>query len=190
MAKRYKNWFENILHLPVVHQTHNYDCGAAALRAVAHYYGVGPDREGDFIKACDTSKELGTDPTDIIKAARGMGLRAKRFEGMGLKNLMGFLQDGKPVICAVQAWGEEEDYDELESGHYVVAIGFDERYIFFEDPSVKGDKARGHMPHGEFIRRWADVDRRGKTLEQFGIVVWRDEQPKEQDVVSRSREIE
>lgn len=190
MARRFKTWFENILHLPKIVQTHSYDCGAAALRAVAHYWGVGPDREGDFIKACETSKKLGTDPTDIIKAAKKMGLKAGAKEHMSLEELMRFIDEGKPVICAVQAWGEEEDYEELTSGHYVVACGYDEKFVFFEDPSVKGDKERGHMAHEDFMRRWVDVDRKKNVLTAFGIVVWLDAPPQEQDVVVRSREIE
>lgn len=191
MKSRFKTWYENLIHLPFVHQTHNYDCGAAALRAVAHYYGAGPDDEGDFIKICNTSKKHGTDPTDIEAAAKKIGLRVRRIEGMSVDRLKGFLDDGKPVICAIQAYGEdEEDYDELKSGHYVVAIGYDEKYIFFEDPSVKSKPSRGHIPVDEFVERWVDVDRKKRVYDQLGIVVWKDAAPEEKDFIQRSKKIE
>lgn len=185
----FKKWHETAIHLPKVNQTHNYDCGAAALRAVATYYGVGPEDEGDFIKICNTSKKLGTDPTDIVAAARSMGLRANTFEDMSLDDLMMFIERRKPVICAIQAWGDEEDYDDLQSGHYVVVMGYDERYIYFEDPSLHNQRARGRMTHDEFAEQWVDLDRKKRVLHHCGIVVWKPTPPKEQDLVLRTRKV-
>jgi predicted double-glycine peptidase len=187
---RFKTWLEGMLHVPVVNQTHKYDCGAAALRAVAQYWGVGPDDEGEFIRLCDTSKSLGTDPTDIIKAARKLGLQCHDQKHMTVGTLRKYLDAGRPVICAMQAWGERKDYDELASGHYVVAIGHDDEWVYFEDPSIKGKRARGHLRPHEFSERWADVDRKGRTLYHYGIVLWKDAAPQEQDVVLQSKEIE
>lgn len=187
---RFKSWLEGMLHVPVVNQTHGYDCGAAALRAVAHYWGVGPEDEGDFIRICDTSKHLGTDPTDIKRVARELGLQCHDQKHMTLGTLKHFIDQGKPVICAMQAWGEQEDYDELQSGHYVVAIGYDDERVFFEDPSIKGRRARGHLPFQEFSERWVDIDRKDRVLRHYGIVVWRDGQPDEEEVVSRSTKID
>jgi predicted double-glycine peptidase len=186
---RFRQWYEGILHLPKVNQTHDYDCGAAALRSVAHYYGVGPEDEGEFIRICDTSKTQGTEPTDIIKAARKLGLHIHAQQHMTVGTLKQFIDSGKPVICAVQAWGDEKEYKELEKGHYVVAIGYNDDYIFFEDPSIKGVEKRGHMSDEDFVRRWVDVDRKGKVLRRYGIVLWAETGPDEQDVVNKSIEI-
>lgn len=49
------------------------------------------------------------------------------------------------------------DWDNTwEDGHYVVAIGYDEKYIYFEDPSILG--GIGYIPKSEFLRRWHDYD--------------------------------
>lgn len=54
-----------------------------------------------------------------------------------------------PVIVLIQAWLDdyEEDIDWnniWEDGHYVVAIGSDDKYIYFEDPSILG--GIGYIP--------------------------------------------
>jgi predicted double-glycine peptidase len=50
---------------------------------------------------------------------------------------------GRPVIVQIQAWGDEgTDYtNDFDDGHYVVAIGFDENYLYFEDPWIIGNIA-------------------------------------------------
>lgn len=40
----------------------------------------------------------------------------------------------------IQAWGDEatEYINDYEDGHYVVVIGFDSAYFYFEDPWILG----------------------------------------------------
>lgn len=45
------------------------------------------------------------------------------------------------MIVEIQAWSDDEDpkYDtDFDDGHYVVAIGFDSTYFYFEDPWILG----------------------------------------------------
>jgi len=123
-----------------VKQNHNYDCGAAALKSIAHFYDVPLESEREFIKLCDTSKRKGTHPDDIVAAARALGLRAGLYDHMSLDQLKSTLDKRIPVICAIQAYGEESDYDEPMNGHYVIAVGYDDRNIYFEDPSLKDSR--------------------------------------------------
>lgn len=161
---------ENASGIPAkkVRQSHDYDCGAAALRSVAASFGVGPDTEEEFIEICKTCKETGTPPNELVRAAKNIGLKAKIISHMGMQNLMHFLDRGKPVICAIQAWGKEDEYDKLDDGHYIVAIAYDDKNIYFEDPSMDGD--RGRLSHDEFLERWKDRDYRGDIKTKMGIV--------------------
>lgn len=167
----FRHWFES-LNLPKVIQSHKFDCGAAALRAVCQYYGVGPDEEDDYIKLLGTTED-GTEPEDIARVASQLGLKAAIKTGLTLDNLKYCLARKTPVICAIQAWGDEEEYDQLQDGHYVVAIGFDDQYIFFEDPSMKSIE-RGRLLHDDFVKRWIDT-RIGsqERLEHLGIIFWK-----------------
>ena len=163
------------IHLPKVEQTTNYTCGAACLRTVAYYFGVGPKDEDEFSKLVDSDPDDGTPPPNIISGARMMGLHAFGRQHMTIDSLKARLEKKIPVICSVQAWGNEKVYPKDGSGHYVVAIGFDDSKIYFEDPSLK--KTRGFMPYREFLDRWHDKEASGKRYERFGIAIWRNTPP-------------
>ena len=53
---------------------------------------------------------------------------------MSYDDLEGFIDKKKPVICLIQAWNGDSDYDyskDWEDGHYVIAIGYDKNNIYF-----------------------------------------------------------
>lgn len=156
--------------LPSVRQTKNFSCGAAALRSIFQYYGVGPEEEHKFIDMMDTSHKDGTLPANILWAAKHYGLKAKEYHNLTIKRLKGFLDKERPVICPFQAYGEQKHYQKRDSGHYVVAIGYDDENIFFEDPLLKG--RRGYLPYDEFDKRWIDKDANGDHYDNYGIVIW------------------
>lgn len=159
------------VNLPSVRQSHNFDCGAAALRAVCEYFKVGPEKEADFIKACKTKKKHGTRPTDIVRAAHLFGLNVKPISGMSIDDLKSYLDLKRPIICCIQAYGEKKDYKERMSGHYVVAIGYDNIGVYFEDPSMTD--ARGYLPYKDFKKRWRDQDADGNHYTRYGMVIWK-----------------
>lgn len=59
---------------------------------------------------------------------------------------------------------------DYNSGHYVVVIGYDGGYLYFEDPWILGSIA--YIPKGEFLERWHDyVHADGRRVQNLGIVV-------------------
>lgn len=163
------------IHLPSVRQQKNFSCGAAALRAVCQYYKVGPEKESEFIKACRSNSKAGTDWHDMIRAARSFGLSVKPVMGMKMKELQSYIDLGRPVIVCMQAWDEtpqkEKNYKKLNSGHYVVVIGYDEKYVYFEDPVLEGE--RGILTYDQFKKRWHDKDSDSKQYHRAGMVIWK-----------------
>lgn len=165
------------VRLPKVKQTESFSCGAAALRSISELFGVGPENEKEFIKACKTSHKTGTRPKDIIRAARSFGLSVKPISGMSIDTLKAHLDLGRPIICCLQAWGgnekEENDksYRDRASGHYVVACGYDHALIYFEDPMMEG--SRGFLSYKDFKKRWHDEDYDGNVFKNFGMVIWK-----------------
>jgi len=157
------------VRVPKVRQQTDYSCGAMALKAVAKYFCVGPDTEEEFIKALGSDPEDGTLPENIVKVARKWGLAAVLQDRMPVHELMHHLDAGRPVICAMQAWGEKKDYKEEKSGHYVVAVGYDAENVYFEDPAMDGQN-RGYLPVKTFLRRWHDVDAHGHHFVRLGII--------------------
>ncbi|MBI5623453.1 MAG: C39 family peptidase [Elusimicrobia bacterium] len=146
---------KNHLPLPLTRQSTPYTCGAAALQSILRYYG-------EDIREDVLSQELGSDPEEgtrfwrMMEAALRRGIGAEAFVDAKLSDLQAALDQGKPVVAAFQAWAEEPaDYaKDWEDGHYAVAIGHDEKNLYFMDPSTLGNYA--FIPKTEFVRRWHD----------------------------------
>ncbi len=129
-----------------------------------------------------------TTPEATALAATGGGereipvIRAEFKENLTQEDLIRCLDAGAPVICLLQAWDENaeglfeirHDYDRIwASGHYAIAIGYDERRIYFMDPSTMGTYT--YIPRDELDPRWhgvGDITEEGiERLEHAGIVI-------------------
>lgn len=157
-----------------------------AFRAICRFFNVGPEDEGDFMKILDTT-ENGTWPEKIVKKAKELGFQVRAKTGMTVKDIIKFLDQGIPVICAMQAYGEPSDYKKDDNGHYVVACGYDKKNIYFDDSSIP--EVRGVLPIKEFFKRWHDVDAHGHDCDQMGIAMWMDN-PKKLKKITKAKKIE
>lgn len=180
---RFSQWLERRVMIPVQNadQKEDYDCGPAALRAIVKLFGKNKTQD-DMINMTDAGERKGSHPEDLVRAARKLDMKAVAQKNMDLETLLSHIRNGRPVICAIQAWaekGQAYQYDQLKHGHYVVAMGFSptKRIIYFEDPSMHNGK-RGKLGFDEFMRRWHDKEAYTKSPDalqpQLGIVVWDD----------------
>ncbi|MEI7620502.1 MAG: cysteine peptidase family C39 domain-containing protein [Candidatus Falkowbacteria bacterium] len=158
-----------IKDFPELRQAYEYDCGANALQSVLVYYGF-DIRESQVMKLAKTTKKDGTTPDNILRAAKRLGLEAQSIAPMSLDELKGFLDKGRPVIIALQAWSRKvKDYIKTwSSGHYVVVVGYDEKKFYFEDPASAN---RTYLSHKELLQRWHDTDNVNVKYYNLGIVV-------------------
>ena len=161
--------------IPKVKQKTCFSCGSAALHSICVYWGVGPKSEYDYIKHLQTDEAFGTLPNKIIKFAKSKGLIVEAKHEMTIHELISFLDGGKPVIVLLQAWGNLKKYKGCYSGHYVVAIGYDDTKIYFEDPLLHGQ--RGYLTKKQFCERWIDYDALGNYYYRYGIAIWKEESP-------------
>jgi len=166
------------VHLPKTEQVDDFDCGPAALWSILRYYGCEIGDYDAFLKECDATKKDGTDPEDLVRVAKKYGLLTKEVHGMTIKHLERVLQEGKPVIINLQAWGQEKYYRKLQSGHYATAIGFDDKRIYFEDPSLHTRK-RGSILKKKLLERWRDRKADGEILNHYGIIAWKEQASEE-----------
>lgn len=171
-----------LLKVPDVRQSTTYSCGASCLQGILMYWGI-EHREGDLMVLLNTSPDSGTDPEDIVRVAVDKGLKGEIKENLTVEELELSLREGVPVIVAIQAWRDESDdpwHSEWEDGHYVIVTGFDEKNIYFEDPSLLG--SRGFIEREEFLARWHDysgsppLDEKDKKYIHLGIFI-RGEKP-------------
>ncbi len=158
------------VHLPVIKQQKDWSCGASIFRSICEYFKIHGD-EKEFINLLDSDKS-GTWPQSIIKAAAKLGLHVDAKNNMSIDQLKNSLDSGRPVICAMQAWGSKKSYYENnQTGHYVAAIGYDEKNIYFEDPYM--EVTRGFRPIKAFDKHWHDKDAAGNKYIHLGIAIWK-----------------
>jgi predicted double-glycine peptidase len=183
------------INLPSSRQQTDYTCGAVALRSIAKYFGRNLKDEKAFADLCDSGKNKGAHPEDIAKAARLLGFDATVKENMTVEELTNYISKKIPVICAIQAWSNEADpqkalkgYKNLRDGHYVVAIGFDDKNIYFEDPSIKG--SRPYLSKEEFLKRWIDKEAyvNNPVKKRLGIII-KGNKPKRKEIITRTQRL-
>ena len=136
-----------------------YSCGACALQAVLSYWGkeVG---ETELMKLLRTTPEEGTYPEDIVKGAQSLGLEAELKENLTLDEVGRFTANGDPVIALAQVWRSQKNptksvVEDWDDGHYIVILGVDRDYVYFQDPYVHMSKA--FMPRRTFEEHWHQV---------------------------------
>jgi uncharacterized protein len=163
-------------------QITDYSCGASALRAVLSHWGREVD-ESQLMESLHTNSEVGTFPEAIASGARTLGFNAEVIENLTLDQVAQLTAGGVPVIALAQVWLGERDADRplediWDNGHYVVVLGVDQDYVYFQDPFIQMSKA--FVPRKAFEDHWhqvmgGDLERNPKLI-HVGIIV-RGERP-------------
>jgi len=183
--KNYKNYLlekeskitpKVILDFPELRQIFNYDCGVTALQQVLIYYGI-EKREDELIKLLDTKKttiiEHGTKLSKMLEVFKYFALDVEVLKNSNIKEIKKFIDNDIPPIILMQAW-RDFSVDNLDwktdykDGHYVVAIGYNDNCIFFEDPA---SVTRTYLSYDEFENRWHDVDDNNKTKNNHVAII-------------------
>ena len=138
-------------------QSTEYTCGPSALQAVLRYWGKDV-AEDEIAKLADTTSEVGTFPEDLARSAKALGFKAEVKEGLTLDEVQKFTAAGHPMIALAQVWlsakgmGGKSVEEEWDSGHYIVVLGVDKDYVYFQDPYAMMSKA--FLPRKVFEAHW------------------------------------
>jgi predicted double-glycine peptidase len=160
----------NLILVPFTRQGADYTCGVAAVQSIMGYYGL--DRRQDIlIELLRADAEKGTNYLNILNYAKSQGLEANARTNLTLDDLRGYIDARVPVLIALQAWmNPPVDWNTYNEGHYVVAIGYDQKNFYFMDPSTLGHYT--YIPTAEFLERWHDHDDyQRRDLIHFGIIM-------------------
>jgi predicted double-glycine peptidase len=155
-------------HLPHFRAKSPSSCGAASVLSLAIYYGFGPQAEAPWRKILGTD-EWGTPPRHIVRSLRHFGLSVSVRKNLQVEELTENLDKGYPIICPIQAWGSYEKIRNIDSGHYVIVIGYDDKNLYIEDSHLK--RTRGWISKLKFFNRWHDTDFYGEYLCQMGMII-------------------
>lgn len=162
----FKNWILQE-EMSIKKQSHNYDCGPAALFSILSHFGIKNVNYKKLVKQCKTTKDYGTLTENLVKAAKLYNLKVKQHEKMTIKELQDITNKKIPVIASIQSWGNEKSKNNIESGHYVIVTKVDKEYVHFYDPYYQS-KDKRKMKKDEFMKDWID-ENNGKIIHQFGI---------------------
>ena len=157
-----------MLEFPNARQAFNYDCGAAVLEALLTYYGLNA-REDNLIKKAGTTRK-GTSVKGMIGVIKSYGLKCEARK-MSISEIKKFIARKIPVILVLQAWTKKKDVQwktNWKDGHYVVAVGYNRKKIYFEDPA---SFKRTYLGFNELKQRWHDIDDQGRKYINYGIAV-------------------
>lgn len=158
-----------MLEFPEDRQTYSYDCGAKVTQAVLAYYGIDV-REDKIMKLVGTTR-AGTAIKGIVKTFHKFGLKCK-VSKLNINHIKKSIDKKIPVILVLQAWTEKKKVNwekDWIDGHYVVAIGYDDKKIYFEDPS---SVLRTYLTYEELKKRWHERDKGGKKYINYGIIAY------------------
>ncbi len=138
------------------------------MHAVLAYYGIDTD-ESRILRIARTTPKYGTPLHGMVRVAKHFKLKAKIMERLSVENLKKNLTKGIPVILLLQAWGRKGKNlkHDWKDGHYAVAIGFDKKKIYFEDPS---SILRTYISCQELEERWHDRDGEKKHFKTAIVV--------------------
>lgn len=160
----------DVLEVPDIRQFNNYTCGSASLLAVLSYWDLYDGLEDRLAKELGTDPDDGTDPEEIVRVARMLGLGCEMKTDCSMDDLRESLDRECPVIVNFQAWSDYDDSDwssRWDDGHYAVLIGMDDENLYMRDPSLYN--RIGSIEKSEFEDRWHDVSGKGVKYNRMAI---------------------
>lgn len=140
-----------LLPLPHFEQSRDSRCLPACVRMTLAYWGRNLS-ENKLAKILGT-RDFGT-PISNVERLRRQGYQVE-FGSLTVEALKAHLLAGRPVIARV--WTKMLDYwQEEETSHVVVVVGFDDTQVYLNDPASK------EVPQPtiwqSFLAAWAEFD--------------------------------
>jgi len=104
-------------------------CGVAAVKTILYYYGI-DKTEDEIAKKCNHTYELGCTNTDMSDALIHYGIGSKIISKSSIDDLEYWTRHKIPVIVDIFIGNLET----TATGHAVVVIGVDKKYVHVFDP--------------------------------------------------------
>lgn len=159
-----------IRNFPESRQTFKWDCGANAMQSVLAYYGIDVGEKA-IIKLAGSNFRNGTTVNGMKAVAKKYNFKFKAGK-MTADDIKKYLDKKIPVILLLQAWANKNNVrweKDWADGHFVVAIGYDSKRFFFEDPAAN---TRTFLAYAELNKRWHDVEANKKKITNWGLAMY------------------
>lgn len=141
-------------------------CGPASLKIVLAYYGI-EKTERELSIICGVRKNLGVDENGLKKAAEKLGFKVKIKNNSTFKDIERSLNKDIPVIVDWFTGGRIDYTDsDVADGHYSVAVGLDDKYIYLQDPEIGSIRK---LSKENFMTVWFDF--KGKYIRPSDLII-------------------
>lgn len=141
-----------ISNFKVFKQERNGTCGAASLRMLLYFYGIELSEKHIVETLFRVKPEGGVRPRTIVRITEKLGERYDfkvwANEDRKIKDIRRFIKKGIPVMVEWKTDGV---------GHYSVAIGIDDEYIYLADPD-NGSPDVNKIAISDFKTVWYDCE--------------------------------
>lgn len=128
-------------------------CGPASLKIVLDYYGLNKT-EKELAGLCKLVPGLGVDDKSIAEATETLGFKVEIKNDSSFKDIENWLLKDVPVIVDWFTRGRQDYNDsEVADGHYSVAFGLDDGFIYLQDPETGGERK---IDREDFMKVWFD----------------------------------
>ena len=191
--------FDYIIDVPPHIQERLWSCGAAALTSFLHFHNFNVS-ESYLRQHLGFDEKFGTSIFDIGNLLLNKFNVCLNIEKFSLQDIKISIKNGFPILLPIQAYAGfpidelEKNYefnkriDEYEKeypvpsfkcdyklensyGHFAVAIGYNDEYLCFVDPSIK---FLGILSYNDFLDRWHYEDSYG-TYHNLGLTIFNSE---------------
>lgn len=139
------------------------DCGPASLAMILQSFGVHVSTDAVYRKT-GTKANRYVSIGQLMRAGLNYGVTFEYFYDWSLDRLFEILAEGHPLIALVHygAWSQLEPgtstQNKFQGPHFVVVLGYDDQYIYVNDPLWKLDRRnegyRKAWTHDQFMQAW------------------------------------
>lgn len=123
-------------------------CGVAVVKSILYYYGI-DKQEDEVAKRCNHSYEYGCSNEDMVKALKSYGIGARIYKNSTIDDLDYWTKHKIPVIADIFMGNLEKS----ATGHAVIVLGVDKKYVHVYDPYLNKNISVFHI---DFMRMWFD----------------------------------
>jgi uncharacterized protein YvpB len=136
------------------------DCGCASVAMCLSYFGKEVSTNEVYINTGEESDD-GTNFTQLDNSAKELGFTLVGNSFKALSDLKNLIDLGIPAIVVLHYGFLSGRQDTYTGGHIMVVSGYDDKYIYTEDPDFyKSRRDEGHQkayPINEFDKAWASI---------------------------------
>ena len=137
------------LDTPLIQQKYNYSCATTALAMVMSYHDKKIYDANEIWNASESDgpevRRKGNDMHGLKKAAKKYGFTDYEFRNnLSTDDLRTYIAQGIPVIVNIRNYFGN-------SSHAVVVTGYDEKYLYINDPNISSKYKKNYQ---QFTENW------------------------------------